>query len=305
MISSVKVEVNEHLVEIRPCRKINIFRYLAKDNDIDTTIFLFHGSMASYKQFNGIINYLKEKFPVNIIAFDALGCGRSEKSRVWEDYSSDELFLDALEVFNRYSTNKNILIGHSYGTTHIAKLAQNSSSKGKIFGAILLGTAWKIDGRHPIFWLPETVLECLSPHLSAEFSRLAYSPSTNEEIKLESASINQANDMYVCRAFYQQFTWASNDDWVSLRNIPVFILHGKDDLISAEDDALKLYDELQFNSATVSEKQIFLPNDKIVANQSFCNSFKIVEAAGHMLMLEQPDIVNELIEDYLRGLLLL
>ena len=106
MISSVKTDQsNETIVEIRQDRRINLFKHLLQDESVDTTIFFIHGSMATYRQFDDMLSYLKDKFPVNLIAYvrktsliinsleiirlqqsktqDAYGCGKSERPRDW------------------------------------------------------------------------------------------------------------------------------------------------------------------------------------------------------------------------------
>jgi pimeloyl-ACP methyl ester carboxylesterase len=37
------------------------------------------------------------------VAFDYLGCGRSEKPNVFEAYAAEELYRDLVAVFVRYS----------------------------------------------------------------------------------------------------------------------------------------------------------------------------------------------------------
>lgn len=83
MISSVKMELNETKEEIRDNRHIALFKHIVTGDNVDTTIFLIHGSMATYRQFEEIIQYFKDKFPVNLIAYDAYGCGRSDRPRDW------------------------------------------------------------------------------------------------------------------------------------------------------------------------------------------------------------------------------
>ena len=285
MIKSIKIESHEKLIEIRPGRKINIFTMI--DKNIDLTIFFYHGSMATLKQFSSIISLIKEKLPANIIAYDALGCGKSERPNNYSAYSTEELLLDAIEVFKLFSTNKSILIGHSFGTSILAKLCYNFDLQNSISGLILLGTAWKVpDGGHPIFALPEFILECIRPQLNYEFSKLAYSPETSEESKILFNSLKPENDMHVVRSFYQQLKWATESEWCSIKNFPVLIIQGKDDNITTMENALKLYEEI-FNS-----------NDRNI--NCVRSSFKSLEAAGHMLMLEKSNIVSDYIVEFVK-----
>jgi pimeloyl-ACP methyl ester carboxylesterase len=105
----------------------------------------------------------------------------------------------------------------------------------------------------------------------------------------------------VARAFYQQMKWATDDDWLGLLVTPVLIIHGKDDGLISLDNALKLYEELE----TMRLKVGITTNSSQgkVLDASYC-SFKIVENSGHFPMLEQPDVVNSFIEDFLNDRLL-
>ena len=96
--------------EIRPGRSVMVFNRLVPGND---TVFFYHGSMATYKQFNdNLIPFFHDLTTKNIVAYDAFGCGESDKPRDWNAYSTDELLKDAIAVFSKYSTSKNVLIGH-------------------------------------------------------------------------------------------------------------------------------------------------------------------------------------------------
>jgi hypothetical protein len=92
--------------------------------------------------------------------------------------------------------------------------------------------------------------------------------------------------MHVVRSFYQQLKWATESEWYSIKHFPVLIIQGKDDNITSMENALKLYEEV-FNS-----------NDRNI--DCVRSSFKSLEGAGHMLMLEKSDIVADYIVEFVK-----
>jgi pimeloyl-ACP methyl ester carboxylesterase len=239
--------------------------------------------MATYKQYYGIINGLLS-YDYNIVTFDYYGCGDSDKPHHHHDaYNTTNHHEDILAIYNKYHTTKNILIGHSYGTTQIARLLSKidsnttsnttnttttntsttttttsssnttnttSNTTGNI-KVILLGTAYQLpNGGHPIFKLPVCILSLLSSYLSSQFVKVAFSSNTSDDIKNISKSISGKNNMTVVKYFYTQFEWATSSDWEALKDIDVLILQGKDDLITTEDNSSELFHFLNSSSSS-------------------------------------------------------
>jgi pimeloyl-ACP methyl ester carboxylesterase len=97
---------------------INI-RHLKSTVNSDTTLFFIHGSMGSLTMYSSLIEKYEGK--VNIVAYDTMGCGLSDKPKLKTEYSTQALTKYAVEIFETFSTTKNVLIGHSYGTAQIAR----------------------------------------------------------------------------------------------------------------------------------------------------------------------------------------
>ena len=115
--------VKEQLVNIRNNRRINIKTCINDKNH--TSILLIHGSMASLEQYNYQFDYIIQNRPdINIIAYDTYGCGKSDKNLDdFEAYNTKELELDMLAVFDKFKRKKNIVVGHSYGTSMCLRLS--------------------------------------------------------------------------------------------------------------------------------------------------------------------------------------
>jgi|LauGreSBDMM110SN_4_FD.fasta_scaffold123310_3 pimeloyl-ACP methyl ester carboxylesterase len=76
--------------------------------------------MATYKQYYGLINGFM-KFDYNIVTYDHYGCGDSDKPYIKESYNTNSHLDDFYFLFNKYSTEKNIIVGHSYGTCIVTR----------------------------------------------------------------------------------------------------------------------------------------------------------------------------------------
>lgn len=280
-------------VSTRENKAVNLTHIRCTAIETDVTVFLFHGAMGSSKQFSMILPDLQSKY--NVCMYDALGCGDSEKPHVYSDYTSQSLLADAVVVYRKYSTKCNIIVGHSFGTciaTWIAKEdAQNnvSSIDGKhsrISAVILLGTALSAESV-PIFNWPLLFLRCLSNVLASEGTKVLLSPDASEELKAEVLRANKANDMFVVKAFWSQFKWASSEDFLHLNQYPLMIIQSSDDVLTPTAKGKALYDFLQQNRTAVSSS-----DDSMV--------FHEVQGSGHLMMLEQPVEISRLINGFIQ-----
>lgn len=290
----------ESVEEVRDGRRLNLYKVLRPS---DTTIFFIPGSLACHNIDIDIIKHLEEGYNVNIVAWDAYGSGKSDRKRDWDEagnfighYSTENLFLDAYAIVAKYTTEHNILLGHSFGSALVARLVKrlreecmSQTTNIDISSCVLLGTAFQMpDGAHPVFMLPEALLSCLQPAMNEEAVRQALSNRSyeNDELKSMSYEYGISNDMATVKAFFQQLKWATEEEWSSLKHVPVLIIQGKEDQITNVDNALLLY-------------------EKIIATQEYrgkSSSFKIIPDAGHMVMYEQPALCNKFIVEFLHGL---
>ena len=131
----------------------------------------------------------------------------------------------------------------------------------------------------------------------------------NPSIQKDYKTLSIPNDIHVSKAFYIQFKWATADDWDSLKEFPVLMLHGKDDKITTEENALQLYEKLQISVDEMTSGKDDADNPFVNASSnlvsSSTNSFKIIDDAGHMMHLEKAEVTNGLVEDFLKELLLI
>jgi pimeloyl-ACP methyl ester carboxylesterase len=161
----------------------------------DLTVFFIHGSMGSLTQYNDLIAFYKGR--AHVVAYDTMGCGDSEKPSSNGEYSTDSLTANSIEIFEKYATARNILVGHSYGTAQVARLCSHFrdqnvdisvvKAKRDISGVVLLGTVdFTPKGGPPalgIFSLPLFLLRPMQGFMSKAYVGMAFSPNSNPALK--------------------------------------------------------------------------------------------------------------------------
>ena len=103
--------------------------------------------------------------------------------------------------------------------------------------------------------------------------------------------------MHVCKAFYQQFQWASNAHWDAISRYPVLVCQGADDQVTPLDGAQSLVNLLLSLSGNKEDLSVVQGDtlrdieeiNCIFPTESGCKiRFAIIDKAGHHPMEEQP-----------------
>lgn len=179
---------------MRNGQQLNVFHQRCdtqKDSFCDTTLFFIHGSMGSLTQFSHQIELYRGR--ANIVAYDTIGCGMSEKPTTHCEYSTESFTAHTVEIFEKYSTHRNILIGHSYGTSQIARLCEHIQKKkhiepiSTIVGLVLIGTMDTVPAggaaAFRIFSLPLCLLNPMQGWMTKTYMNMAYSSSFDPSLK--------------------------------------------------------------------------------------------------------------------------
>lgn len=260
------------LMEIRPNRKLHIMHW---QNPSEKTIFFLHGLGGRAEQFQAQIDFFKKDY--NIIAADMLGHGQSQKPKknAAQIYSFNELYQDIQIIFDRYRSEENFVIGHSYGGGLAAYLAYNNLDKIKKL-ILLTPTALQPNTTIPkIYNLPVFILELLRPLLTQTFVKLAFDPNTDPKLIEHEIKISKQNPMYVIKSIIlgmQKIPYVE----VNKISLPALVILGEHDRLIPMQQRRAPYQPL--------------PNVK----------FKEIKNAAHLVMLEQPAEVNLLIENFLK-----
>ena len=99
--------------------------------------------------------------------------------------------------------------------------------------------------------------------------------------------------MYVCKAFYQQFQWASRAHWEALSSYPVLVCQGDDDKITPPDGAQSLVSLLLLRSKEKDDVSRDMGEgegkiDSHVAGRGRNVRLAVITKSGHHTMEEQP-----------------
>ena len=103
--------------DLRAGRTLN--EYLMDPPDAEGVIFFIHGAMGHLHQWDAqLTHFSKRKHRLRVVAWDAYGCGDSDKPDTWSAYAEDELLADARAIWDKYfmEGKRNILVGHSFGS---------------------------------------------------------------------------------------------------------------------------------------------------------------------------------------------
>lgn len=290
------------VVELRPGRRVLLLHHKANGTASARLLFC-HGSMASMRQYRACIEYARGRGDCDILAYDWLGCGGSEKPRDWDAYSTPNLLLDLEAAYCRLlkdgsRSTPSILVGHSFGASLVTQLDAETRSAlaNDIFecsdsndsallpapSALCLmstGDGEGLGGGLAMFYLPEFGLRMLQPTMTSAFAKSALHPGTKETVQRESLAVSEANEMHVCKAFYRQIQW--RDPAAAKGAGPALCIHGDSDGV------------------------IPLEQGRRVASQFDQAAFHVVERASHQVMEEQPeatvDLLGRLIDNVIAG----
>lgn len=251
-------------VEIRPGRWLNVSRHEGGEHR-DTVVFFAHGGGGNQDQWRQQWRALAA-LGYSLVAWDALGHGRSAKPRQADAYAWQALVDDQRAVLARFAGQRNVIAAHSFGTG--LTLSAVLDSPVAVQGMLLLGTQLnrplKPGG---LLRLPAWALELLRPLLSKGFRDRAWDASADPQLIAYEESLTRHNPLYVFKGLIDGARWPSAAQLASL-DLPVQVLAGRSDGLTpvAGGEALARA----------------LPNAR----------FAVLEQCGHQLMLERPEAVT-------------
>jgi len=183
--------------EVRPGRRLHV-AWL--DRGSDTTLVFIHGGGGNLAQFRFQWSYFST-FPLNLLAWDAVGHGSSPPPKVAAAYAGAELLADGRAVLGKHAARRNIFIGHSYG----ARLLPG-----------LLGL------------LPLPLLELARPILSEGFRRRAWAKGADPALVQAEQTATRGNSLFMMQSLLAGAP-AIDEHALGRLNLPVVILAGDSD----------------------------------------------------------------------------
>lgn len=273
---------NTFFIEVNGVR-IRVYDSVYDDFKYDetTTLVFLHGSPGQISNWRHQLDYFKKLH--RVIAYDQRGFGISDKPREvrFEDYISD---LDVIFNHLKISNEDAILIGHSFG----ALVSQTYACDRRVKGLVLIGSlAWRratlmdkfIWYMPSIFW--HRLLFTDNKFSRKIYRKLFFSPNVGDY------AFNQFiedNKEYIgklpvhilrCEKCYEGYDASENVDKIKC---PTMIIVGEHDKVTPIKHSKKLH--------------------QLISN----SKLSIVKDAGHMILYEQPDVLNKLIRQFISSL---
>eukprot|EP00747_Dinoflagellata_sp_TGD_P192392 gnl/TRDRNA2_/TRDRNA2_57169_c0_seq1.p1 gnl/TRDRNA2_/TRDRNA2_57169_c0~~gnl/TRDRNA2_/TRDRNA2_57169_c0_seq1.p1 ORF type:complete len:331 (+),score=43.19 gnl/TRDRNA2_/TRDRNA2_57169_c0_seq1:49-1041(+) len=270
--------------EVRPGRQLCVLHKPPSSPSLPT-LFLVHGSCASFSQYVPLAAALSERRGYGIVAWDWLGCGRSSKPDNWSAYHPDELYADMAAVWQKYCTRQGeefvvakqtYIVAHSFGCHLAMRLALllQSSEDTSMAGLVLLSSALQLPEGHPIFRLPVFLLNRLQPSMTEAFVSVAFTENANADLLRKERDGCNRNPMYMCKAYYRQIRNLPESEIRKVR-AHTLVVHGTSDGIVRKEGVQALVAALPGAVAEVATVE-----------------------ASHNLMLECPDVVARIVANF-------
>jgi len=271
-------------------KKVTLFNNLEitcfdNEKDVQTTLVFIHGNSLNASLFTNQFN-AQALNQYRIVALDLPGHGDSLKSEnPQQDYGVNKFIATLQELIQKLNLDNIVLVGHSLGGHIAIHLLPALLKTGlQIKGIVLIGT--------PPLTLPPALEKAFLPNPSMG---LAFKPdlSSDEIQMLSKAFINVEMPQFekvesairttdpLARAYIgQSIATEINESEVDIlhnTDIPLAIFHGKDDA---------------------------LVNPDYIKKQKFNlwrGAVQVIEEAGHCPFIEQPEIFNTLLRDFLKA----
>jgi len=276
-----------YVINTSEYRKIHVHHYAQHASDLysetcemsanyNTAIVLFfiHGVGGSADMWHPQTQYFLYQ-GYEIISIDLLGHGLSSKPHNYKSYQFIELANDVLIIFDRFAKKKNVVIGHSYGSSFCTLLAKERSSS--ISKMVLIsggGPTTLMPEKCSAFCLPYPMFYMLAPGVVKAFRRMAFHVKTHEEIKNKITTFGLSP--FTLKAIMQGQHWGESDEeFHADLVVPVLLIYGRGDQFVTLDEEIWM-------------------NETIYGSQ-----LEVIENAGHMVTIEAPQAVNNVIHAFL------
>ena len=273
-----------------------------------------------------------ETIPLTISCwlYDQIGCGQSPMLHSHDDYSYKETQADleallsaeqnAMNAFPApSSTQRTIVVGHSYGPSVFVPLLSESNLLPNLIGFVLINTSVRCqhlpiaDGGHVIMRLPLLILQCLQKQLTEAFIGMAIHPK-HTELQHVVRTASQKNNMSVAKAYHRHSKWmtmsqlqqtAGRNAHQPPHQVPILIIHGTSDGVTPIECGQYMYNQLlradrSHHSADDDDDDV---NNDVRATTSSPVTFVMIDEASHMTMIEQPQETARAIVSFIASLM--
>lgn len=262
----------ESRIEIRPGRNINLVRFIHPEPK--GTIFLIHGLGGRGSQWRVQIPVLKKDY--TLIVPDLYGHDKSDAPvpGAVNPYSFAEIFQDLQALFNQYAGKNNMIFGHSYGGAFSTDLCIKHQDKVSKLVLLTPTPCMPTIEIPTVYRLPLFILNFLRPLLEKQFVKLAFNKTTNEQLIKVEVEESRKNPIYLIKSLITGMNTIIPAD-VSQLETPTLLIQGMNDLLVPP----------------VLQDQFY----HVIPHLQVCQ----INDAAHLVLLEQPEKVNQAILKFL------
>ena len=238
-------------------------------------IIFIHGFPLSKEMWNEQIGVLSDYF--RVIAYDIRGHGNSEPG---ENKFSIRLFVnDLIGLMDALKIDKTILCGFSMGGYVALNAIENYSGR---FSALILCdtncTEDKPEAKEKRMKTIENIKENGLEQYAGESLKKLFAPGSfskhKEKVAIVSEMILRTSKQSLFKTLFALAERSETCSKLTLIDVPVLILVGKDDEITPPDVAMSMHKKIK--SSTI----------------------QIIDSAGHLSNMENPDQFNKYLKDF-------
>ena len=258
---------------------LNYTTYLHQDSQVWVTFVHGAGGSSSiwYKQ----VREFRKEF--NVLLLDLRGHGNSKpgiKEAFNEKYTFDAITEDIFEVVEHLQINKSHFIGISLGTILIRNLAEKYPEK--VTSLVMGGAIMKLNFRSQLLIRLGNIFKSVVPYIWLyKFFAFIIMPNSNHK---ESRILFVREAKKLCQKEFLR--------WFKLT--------------SEVNPLLRLFRSKDIKVPTLyvmgGEDYLFLPSVKEIVHAHENSSLLLIEYCGHVVNVEQPQIFNRLVTNYISDL---
>jgi pimeloyl-ACP methyl ester carboxylesterase len=241
------------------------YRRSGRGSDKIIPLVLIHGAGGSYLHWPAEIRHLAGE---DVLAIDLPGHGAS---RGEEKETISSYMASVLELMDYLKIGEAVIAGHSMGSAIAQRLSLNSPER--VRGLILIGAGAKLSVH------PKLIQYCHSertyPEAVSQVMEWSFSPEAEKRlVELARDRMTEVPASVLLADFKACDAFDVRNDVQEIKQ-PALVICGEDDQMTPERFSQFLVDKLALAHLA------------------------IIPHAGHMVMLEQPEIVAQLIKDFL------
>lgn len=250
--------------------------YIDEGNPDGLPVLFIHGMLFDHRTWRPQIDVLVRRF--RVVAYDVRGHGHSEAGDGQFTY---RMFVnDLIALLDHLGIKRAVLCGLSMGGSIALRTIELHPER--VLALVLCDTHSAPDSNHAKYWREQAIEEIKRNGLKMfadEFLRKVFHPTTflsrPEIIEAVRATILATSPAAVCGALLAQAGRTDTTPALTEIKVPTLLLAGEEDTLTPP--------------SVMHSMQEKIPRSEL----------RIVPAAGHVSNLENPDVFNNYLEEFL------